>query len=350
MNKGWIVWIALVIVIAVVAYAYTGFKISRHVTKTTALTTITVTNTPVSSSSTTTVPGVRVNCAALYIQGVRPYSSTNESCQWEGGKLGVWVLAGSAYNATVSIVGTDGITYIQGGFNYNATTFFSNVTLPKQNYTVTLSAGSESGVGLPPFIKLNTTTTPPALTYSYIYNANFSDGKYTGWNASGSGFGKAPLNITYANSAAINCYQGTPWVNYIGGFFATTFTCGTSVSPGNLTSEPFRVNPKTPFLNFRIISPSDSLIYVQILQVNGQNQTSAIVAHFNTYNISLNANVNSQFQNVSIPLTTLTNKVVRIRVVASTVQPQRYMAVGDFSLGSLPNTQRGVGIQINITK
>ena len=112
------------------------------------------------------------------------------------GELGVWVEAGSAYNATIDIAGADGITYLQGGFNYNITTFYSNVTLPAQNYTVTLSAGSETGTGGSPFVKLNLTTTPPAITYPYIYNANFSNGKYTGWTVTGAGFGTAPLNIT----------------------------------------------------------------------------------------------------------------------------------------------------------
>ena len=272
------------------------------------------------------------------------------NCRWGGGTLGVWVQAGRAFNPEVTIVGHDGITYLQGSFNYNATTFYSNVTLPAQNYNVTIYTNSQNGTGQIPFVKLNATTSPPAITYPYIYNANFSDGKYTGWNVSGSGFGTAPFSITYANSNAITCYQGGKWRNYGGEYFATTFTCGISVSPGNLTSEAFRVNPKTPFLNFRIISPQDNLIYVEVLKANGTGFTPTVIAHFNTYNISLGANISSTFANVSIPLTTVSNKVVKIRVVASTLQPQRYVAIGDFGMASLPVTDKWVSEQINITK
>ncbi len=347
MNKGWIVWIALVAIVAIVAYAYTGFNFHVGPAKTSS-TTSTSSSILGGSTAPTTTMTFLVNCSNLYISGVAPYSSSNSTCQWGGGMLGVWVMAGSAYGAAIRVMGADGITYLQGGFNYNATTFYSNVTLPTQNYTVSLSADSESGPGGTPFIKLNGTTTPPAITYSFIYNANFSNGKYTGWTVTGPGFGTGPLNISSAN--ADGCYYGGPWSNYGGAYFATTYTCGTSVSPGNLTSSPFRVSPKTPFLNFLLVSPQDSLIYVEVLRVNGANETPAVVGHFDTYNVSLGPNESSTFANVSIPLTTLTNKVVRIRVVASTVQPQRYLAIGGFSLGSLPDTDKGISAQINITR
>ncbi len=355
MNKGWIVWIALVVVVVIVVYAYTGFNFSSTLTtvKTTSVSTTMPGGGSTSIIPTTTVQTTIVGCASLFMEGVKPYSSMNQTCTWGGGKLGVWVQAGTAINPSLSIVGKDGITYLQGSFNYNTTALYSNVTLPAQNYTVTLTAGSEAGNGTQKaLVKFNLTTTPPNMAYSYIYNANFSDGKYTGWNVSGPGFGTAPISITYANSNTVSCYQGSPWKNYVGVYFATTFTCGLSVSPGNLTSEPFIVNPKTPFLNFKIVSPDDSLIYVEILRINGTGETGspAVVAHFNTYNISLGANVSSTFANVSIPLTTLTNKVVRIKIVASTVHTLRFVAVGDFYLGSLPNSDKWVAAQINITR
>lgn len=347
MNRGWIVWIVLIAIVAIVAYVYTGFNFHLGSATTTSSSFVT-TSVSGTIAPTTSITTYLLNCSAVFIKGVNPYSSSNETCQWQGGELGVWVNAGDASNGTIKIVGSDGITYLYGGFDYNITTFYSNVTLPAQNYTVTLAVSSETGTAGEPFAKLNTTTTPPPIVYPFIYNANFSDGEYTGWAESGSGFGTAPLNITYANDNG--CYYGTPWTNYPGSFFATTFTCGTSVSPGNLTSEEFRVNPQTPFLNFKMVSPDDSLIYVEILRVNEANETPAVTAYFNTYNITLNSNSSSTFENVSVPLTTLTNKVVRIRIVASTLEKQRYVAVGDFQLGSLPENQPGVYSQINITR
>jgi len=348
MNKGWIVWIVLIVIIAAVAFAYTGLKLGTPTTKTTTSThTTTVSATSTNTTSvTTTVPGTLIDCSSLFIKGVNPYSSVNETCQWKGGKLGIWVQSGFAYNTSLSVIGSDGKTYASGGFAYNAITFYSNVTLPAQNYTVSLSAGPEGGTGGAPIVKFNLTTSPPSMVYSYIYNANFSNGQYTGWNVGGSGFGSGPTNITYANSNAVNCYYGSPWSNYVGTYFASTYTCGLSVSPGNLTSEPFKVNPRTPFLNFRIVSPADSLIYVEVLQVGGNG---SVVGRFNTLNISKGANISTTFANVSMPLTTLANKVVQIRVVAATVQRQRYMAIGDFALGNLPDNDNWVTAQINIT-
>jgi len=350
MNKGWIVWIALIVIVVIVAYIYTGLKFpSTQPSKSTSTSTIAASTTAVSKTTalTTVKQGYLLNCSQLFINGVAPFSSSNETCQWQGGKLGVWAYSGFANGTSFTLVGKDGKTYASGSFNYNATTFYTNVTLPKQNYTVTLSAGSEGGHGTTPFIKLNQTVAPPPIVYSFIYNANFSDGKYTGWNVSGSGFGTAPFNLAYANSNAVNCYQGSQWRNYPQAYFATTFTCGILVSPGNLTSEAFRVNPKTPFLNFKIISPDDSLIYVEAIEVGGN---TTVVGHFNTYNISFSPNVSSTFANVSLPLTTLANKIVKIRVVAATIQAQRYVAVGGFSLGSLPKADGWVTSQVNITR
>ncbi|MDE1865242.1 MAG: hypothetical protein KGH94_01220 [Candidatus Micrarchaeota archaeon] len=346
MNKGWIVWIALVIVVAVIVYLYTGFKFLNTAPKTTT-SIVTTTKASTTVAYTTSVQPHLDNCSNLFVPGGVAYSSTNVTCHWSGGILGIWVQAGKAYNTTFTILGANGKTYLKGPFSYNNVTFYSNVTLPAQNYTVSLAVGPETGTGGNPFVKLNLTTVLPHIVYSGVYNANFSNGKYTGWNVSGSGFGEGPLNITYADSNTVNCYFGSPWSNYPGTYFATTYTCGISVAPGNLTSEEFRVNPKEPFLNFRMVSPDDSLIYVEVFQVNGN---AVVLGHFNTYNISVGPNVSSTFANVSLPLTTLANKVVRIKIVAATVQPQRYMAIGDFSLANLPHSDTGVVSQVNITR
>ncbi len=348
MNKGWIVWIALIVIVAVIVYLYTGFKFINPIAKTTTTSAITTTA-PVgnTTASTTITQNYLVNCSSIFLYAQSPYSVTNVTCQWKGGILGVWVQSGKAYNTTLSVVGADGKTYLKGPFAYSNVTFFSNETLPAQNYTVSLSIGPEASNGTNPFVKFNLTTTPPSTIYSYVYNPAFSNGQFTGWNVTGSGFGGGPLNLTYANSNAVNCFYGSPWSNYQGTYFATTYSCGTSVTPGNLTSTAFRVDPKAPFLNFQMISPDDSQIYVEVFQVGGN---AMVIGHFNTYNISSGPNSSSTFANVSLPLTTLANKVVKIRVVAGTVQRQRYIAIGGFAMANLPHTDSGVASQVNITR
>jgi hypothetical protein len=349
MNKGWIAWVILVVVVAIIVYLYTGFRfisLTPKTTVTSSVPTTTVASNSVTSTSTVTQKYL-VGCSSLFLYGGTSHSTVNATCEWQGGELGIWVLSGKAYNTTLSIVGGDGKTYIKGPFAYNNVTFYANVTLPAQNYTVSMGVGGEAGTGTNPFVKLNTTTSPPSAAYTYILNANFSNGQYTGWNTSGKGFGSRPLNLSYANSNVVGCYFGAPWSNYPGTYFATTYTCGTSVSPGNLTSNPFRVDPKNPFLNFRLVSPDDSGIYVEVFQVGGN---ATVIGHFNTFNISFGPNVSTTFANVSLPLTTMANKIVRIKVVSDTVQQQRYMAIGEFSMENLPKTDSWVVSQVNVTR
>ena len=147
---------------------------------------------------------------------------------------------------------------------------------------------------------------------------------------------------------------GYPWSGLPDNFFASTYTCGLGVAPGNLTSSPFRVNPKAPFLNFRLISPEDSLIYVEILQVyqnaSQLTATPSIIAQFDTLNISEGAQISTQFANVSIPLTTLAGKVVEIRIVSDTLQTNRYVAVSDFRMESLADQDGWVTSSLQILK
>ena len=81
-------------------------------------------------------------------------------------------------------------------------------------------------------------------------------------------------------------------------FFATTYTCGYETSPGNLTSSRFIVNPKLPFLNFKVISPDKAHLYIEILE----NTTPKVIAHFNTYNLSIDSVSSSTFRNASLDL------------------------------------------------
>ncbi len=181
----------------------------------------------------------------------------------------------------------------------------------------------------------STTTTAPAfIVFNDIYNGEFSTGTYLGWNVSGEGFGSAPLNITNATERL--CYLGAPWRGYNGSFFATTFTCGTSVAIGNLTSSYFYAN--MPYLNFKIISPQDEGLYVEVLH-DGVPQ---IKVFYNTYNASYGATGSYTFRNASIPLYSVRNEVVRVRVVADTLRRQSFIAVGDFAMSHTPLQTSGI--------
>lgn len=339
-------YIMIAVVIVVVVYF---IATSNLFPKTT-----TTTTSPTASTSASTTSILTTINYSKYVYPCNTnyalYANTSNStiigrCSWTGGLLGLWIASGSAAFERVSIRGADNKTYVNQTSKYNCLTFYQNFSAPAQTYTVTLrtfgvgSGGScNYGIAL-----LNTTTTPPQTVYQNVYNGDFSNGKYTGWNTTNPGFGPAPLNITYANNALIQCYLAQPWTGYVGTYFATTFNCGLTNSPGNITSSSFYVNPTVPFLNFKIISQDDSRIYVMILQ----NNTPKIIVHYNTFNNSLGGNASSIFRNASIPLTLLGGKIVRIRVVAASLNVHRYIAIGDFALASRP--VQTIGIVTNTT-
>jgi hypothetical protein len=356
MHKGLIAFAFVLAILLAVAYLYLA---PSHVEHHTPTTTTVVASSSTTQSTTTTIGKTLsyANCANFKVSSALPYAQASGVCRWVGGELGLWVKAGDSGLGEVEIVGANNKTYVNNNFTYNCTTFFKNVTLPAQNYTLRLITGPGGGTCGVALAKLNLSTTPPQVVYPYIYNGNFSNGEYTGWNLTGTGFGAAPMNISYANKN--ECYVGSKWSGYPNTYFATTYDCGLSTSPGNITSSFFRVNPKYPFLNFKIISPDDSLIYIEILKANYRsvtsgnasasvyvNSTPEIIAHFNTYNVSIGSNASSTFMNASIPMTTLTNKVVQIRVVASTLVQERFIAIGNFSLGALPIEQKGINPNI----
>jgi hypothetical protein len=261
--------------------------------------------------------------------------------------LGLWVGSGDSIRESVMIKGADNKTYVNQSSSYDCLTFYKNFTAPAQNYTFSLSSGPAGGSCGSTIAKLNTTTVPPPTVHNTVYNGDFSSGQYTGWSRSDAGWGDAPLNITFANNDIKRCYLSRPWSNYNGTFFATTDTCGTSVAPGNLTSSQFYVNASAPFLNFKIISPYNNGMYVEILQ----DGAPKIIVHYNTFNMSFSTYASSTFSNASISLSTLVNKVVQIKIVSNLVsQPQDFIAVGDFALSDRPVQQQGIWTNVTFVK
>ncbi|MGC8662190.1 MAG: hypothetical protein ACP5RT_00160 [Candidatus Micrarchaeia archaeon] len=214
----------------------------------------------------------------------------------------------------------------------------NTTTIVKKNTTSSTNTTSISNT-----TPTNTTTSTLGSCLSSnatvpIYNGNFSLGSYNGWNTTGYGFGNSPLNITWADQNL--CYYNNSWLNYEGDFFATTFHCGLEVQQGNLTSNPFKV--VLPYLNFKIISPYDSQIYVEIIK----NNKPIVITHYNTYNAQGNIYQTSQFENASIPIVMFMCQNVSIRVVADSVgtlvNRLDYIAVGDFYQSSIPEETPGI--------
>lgn len=210
--------------------------------------------------------------------------------------------------------------------------------MPSGIYAVTLHTGASGGScdDKYAFMKFNDTTTAPTnVTYNEVYNGNFSTGEYNGWTITAKGFGREPMSI--AKSDADGCYLSSPWAGYNGSYFATTFNCGLSNAPGNITSSPFIVNE--PFLNFKIISPSDEGLYVEILH----NNTPVVIGHYNTYNITkFGSTAPYTFRNASLPLLSLAGDSVRIEVVADTLHHHQYIAVTGFHMAPKPNEAEGI--------
>ena len=158
-----------------------------------------------------------------------------------------------------------------------------------------------------------------------IFNGNFSTGNFIGWNVTGDGFGSAPLNITYQNQNN-TANSSDIWKGYNGTFFASTYQGGITISPGNLTSRPFEVTE--PYLNFRIDSPQENEIYVEVLK----NGVPAVRDFYDT--LGQSGNNYRTFMNASIPLATLFCSNVTIKVVADVVSTPSthydFMAIGDF--------------------
>lgn len=358
MHRGLIAYIIAFIVIIIAAYLYTGFRFlstgSKPKVTTTTSPPVSGTTTLDSSSTTTTVLSNTTNtipvtsCSDVRLVG-EAYSTTyTELCDSTGGRFGLWVAAGDSGSEHVTIVGANNKTYINQTSKYYCMTFYQNFTAPPQQYRITYQTGPGGGICGNSAITINDTTVPPLVVYNEIYNGNFGNGAYTGWNVSNPGFGTKPLNISYAYKNL--CYQGRPWSNYNGSYFATTYNCGTTTSPGNLTSSPFLVSPLNPFLNFKLISPQDNNLYIEVLVanykiINGEqvyaNSTPVEMAHFNTFNATTTQYSQSTFANVTLPLTLYVNKPVEIRLVALDYGSS-FISAGDFVTSNRPHQDKGI--------
>ncbi|MDE1870455.1 MAG: hypothetical protein KGH71_05770 [Candidatus Micrarchaeota archaeon] len=223
-------------------------------------------------------------------------------------------------------------------FSYN-----SRTSAPRTTTTIVQSTVATTTIAATT-TSTSTTTIPQGSCLSTqprvpVLNGNFSTGTYIGWNQTGGGFGSVPFNLTYANKPNVSAYYNHTWTGYNGTFFASTYRGGIGIQPGNLTSFPFKVTE--PYLNFKIISPAQGQIYVQILQ----NNMPVVTTHYNT-NIPGNPYPTSLFLNASIPLSLSLCQNVSIKVVAQVVggfaNSRNYIAIGDFYQGKTPVSTPGI--------
>jgi hypothetical protein len=345
MHKGVAAYIAVLLIIIILWYFFAGFKLPGHTS--TTITSNGISNTPTTSASTT-VTVYSSPCSNTGIFNTTAFNTTlATTCRWTGGALGLWVASGDAQYESVLITGTNKTEYINQTSQYKCPTLYKNFTA-KANDTLTIrlyigpkAANATASGCTTALAKLNTTTVlPQSSVYNNVYNGNFSSDSFTGWTLASQGFGTAPMNIIWANLPNVSCYIGAPWSNANFTFFASTFHCGTAVAPGNLTSSLFMVTE--PYLDFRIISPANADLYVEIIN---QSYVPEIVAHYGTFNSSSNPEAFSTFRNASIPLSTVYGKPVRIKVVAvpfGNKLRHLYIALGGFGLSSTIHQDRGV--------
>ncbi|MGC8572112.1 MAG: hypothetical protein ACP5RI_03240 [Candidatus Micrarchaeia archaeon] len=357
-TTGIIVYIVLIVLVLIAWYISTHFALPQFKSPVTtpssnAPTNNTINKTPPSNTTTNVLSIYSCNNLMIFFANKQSNSGATElqPCNWSGGNLGLWVASSNFSYERVILKNKTGKVYINETTTYTCPTLYNNYTLPAGQYLIMFKVGALTSSPAPSscriaLMKFNTTTAQTQQQiYPFVYNGNFSTGTYIGWQLTGKGFGSKPLNLTEANNNTIRCYIGSPWRGYNGTYVATTFNCGISNAPGNLTSSLFYANK--PFLNFKIISPEDNLLYVEILY---SNDTPAIIAHYNTYNMNNTINASSTFMNATIPLLTVQGKPIRIRVVADTLSRERFIAVGDFELSNQPKETPGILVgSYNIT-
>ena len=171
---------------------------------------------------------------------------------------------------------------------------------------------------------------------SQVANGDFGYGNYSGWVESGSGFASSPVNLSNANYEG-DYYLGK-WSGYSGAYFATTFSKATSESPGSLVSAPFLVT--APYLNFKLVSPYNPGIYLELLSSN----SVLLTIHYNTTN-GQGAYPLGTFANASIYLGSLMCRNASIAIVsqvAGSPGSDQFIAAGDFRLSNYSDSTPGI--------
>ncbi len=309
---GYIIILIILAVLAIVFGHLFSILKGKGLITSTAVTTI---NSTTKKQNTTTSNIIYAGtCGSLFLyEGESANNIVRYKCSWTGGNVGIWSASGISTTDRVEITGQNGQTYFNHTYNYSCLTFLNSVNLTSQNYTITFSTNGNKGSCQNPhqILSINTTTTPSTQNkYNFVFNGNFSTGTYAGWAVNTVAFGNVPQNINAANNEI--CFKDFPWRGlYNTEYYASTGVCSNIQFSGNLTSSYF--NATYPYLNFQIVSPNNKTDYIEILY---QNNTPAIIASYNTYAGPLSGEPYT-FQNASIPLLSIKDKIVRLRIVSA---------------------------------
>lgn len=349
---GIVILIIIMLVLAIVFGHLFNLINTGKIITTAPTTTIPTSKTVNSSKNTTSYAG---SCSSIYIYEEYTVNSTRSyRCSWTGGNLGIWVASGTADRVNIHIVGANNVTYLNQSSSYSCLTFLRDINLSAQNYTISFNTYGGGGTCLDPHEKLviNSTTSPSTdRIYDFVYNGNFSYDTYAGWTViNTTSFGTRPANIVQYNSEY--CFKDYPWSGLSGNYFATTASCYHQPRPGELISSYF--NASYPYLNFQIVSPTNNSDYIEILY----NNTPEIIATYNTY---LGENTGSfyRFQNASIPLNSVRDKIVRLAIISyipgihSTLNVSErplanFTAIGDIHMSYIPWQYKNITTKLEI--
>ena len=341
-TQGIIALVIIIAIMAIVVYVITGFKSLPRIganSGTSGYSTTIGTHNNSTGGYVTVLP--ELPCGNFFTAGINYSSNRSRSCEWTGGTLGLWAAAGNSSYLNISIR-QNYSTYAAINVSASCESLYNYYNLSAGNYTVFVNEGPQrsnmSAIGgncNASFVQMSSDLFYNGVSYN-ILNGNFSTGTYAGWKSTGTAFGDAPMNLSWAN--ANGCYpEINQWNGYESNYFASTYSCNkTRISGiGNLTSDPFIV--EKPFLNFQVISdgPRTSIEIIY-------NNKSAVTADFATHNVSSTGSGAFKVRNATLPLANVFGKSVRIKVNANESNESEFIVVGDFQLSDTPNVQQGI--------